>query len=354
VATDRVNDALHGTHVLLVHLRFDPDTTGHGATDPDPPTHDRQPTRSPARSLAGQGRAEPLARPEVLQAIGGLEEAIRRQPGVGGVLGTYSHLTTVAYLWLARREGARSIPDDTYRIHKLIHRFDQARGAGRRREVLDDALERTVVTVFLKDANYRDTARLMEVVRSQVATRLGRFGVHLAFAGDVAVSQAMIPAIVRTQVVSLGLAVLGAFLCLCVIYRGVWLGLVAVAPTACAVLWVFGGSGWLGIPLGVATSMFCAITLGIGVDYAIHLVHRWREAPPGDEAVDHALEAAGPPIVFDTLAIALGFGLLALSQVPANARLGGLVAMALVSACLLTLGGLAAVLRLADRRGALR
>ena len=38
-------------------------------------------------------------------------------------------------------------------------------------------------------------------------------------------------------------------------------------PASLAVLWLFGLMGWLGIPLGVATSMFCAITLGIGVDY---------------------------------------------------------------------------------------
>jgi len=348
VATERVNHAMHGTHLLLVHLRFDPDVP----EEMGPATEGQA---RPARAFSFErSTIEPLARPAALEAIGRLEAAIRRQPGVGGVLGTYSHLTTVSYLWLARREGSRSIPEDSYRIHKLIRRFDQARGVARRREVIDDALERTVITVFLKDANYRDTARLMEAIRFEVAEQLGSEGVHLDFAGDVAVSQAMIPAIVRTQVISLGLAVLGAFLCLCVIYRSLWLGLIAVAPTACAVLWVFGGSGWLGIPLGVATSMFCAITLGIGVDYAIHLVHRWRSAAVDRHAVDQALKEAGPPIVFDTVAIALGFGLLGFSQVPANARLGILVAMALVSACLLTLGGLAAALRLADRRGRLR
>jgi uncharacterized protein len=106
--------------------------------------------------------------------------------------------------------------------------------------------------------------------------------------------------------------------------------------------------GWLGVPLGVATSMFCAVTLGIAVDYGIHFLERYRGAKL-EGAVDPvglALGETGPPILSDTLAIALGFGLLAFSQVPATSRLGLLVAAALVTGSLLALGGLGALLRL--------
>jgi predicted RND superfamily exporter protein len=105
--------------------------------------------------------------------------------------------------------------------------------------------------------------------------------------------------------------------------------------------------GFTGMPLGVATSMFCAIALGIGVDYAIHLMEQVRAARARgeDDPVVAALGACAAPIATDTLAIALGFGLLLVSRVPANARLGALVALSLLSACVLTLGGLGVVLR---------
>lgn len=66
-------------------------------------------------------------------------------------------------------------------------------------------------------------------------------------------------------------------------------------PASLASLWVFGGMGWLGVPLGA-----------------------------------------------DTAAVTFGFGVLVLSQVPANAALGLLVALALVASCGLTLVGLGA------------
>jgi predicted RND superfamily exporter protein len=98
--------------------------------------------------------------------------------------------------------------------------------------------------------------------------------------------------------------------------------------------------------------MFCAITLGIGIDYAVHLVaaHDRARRAGADRPTHAALAASGPAIVSDAAAIGLGFGLLALSRVPANARLGLLVALALGTACAFTLLGLGATLAAPRRR----
>ena len=138
------------------------------------------------------------------------------------------------------------------------------------------------------------------------------------------------------------------------LFRSLRAGVACIAPSAVAVAWTFGTMGWLGIPLGVATSMFCAVTLGIGVDYGIHFFERFQEsARAGDHpARPRASAAAGPSILIDSLAISLGFGLLAFSQVPTNRWLGLLVALALSSACLLTLTSSGALLAALHRRRA--
>ena len=79
--------------------------------------------------------------------------------------------------------------------------------------------------------------------------------------------------------------------------------------------------------------MFAGMTLGIGVDFAIHLLERYRLARSRNmerhAAIADAVEMTGPAVTIDALAVALGFGILVLSQVPANARLGGLVVLSL-------------------------
>jgi predicted RND superfamily exporter protein len=314
VATDEVNEALLGTHQLLVQLAFEGE--------------------------------QPLLDPQRLEAIGAFEEFLRGRAEVGGVLGTHSHLTAVNHMLMARQAGSRAIPPDADGVDLLLGYFDRGRGEHRRRQILDDDRRRTVVTIFLKHANYRDTDTLMRAIREYGGTRLEPLGGRIDFAGDVAVSQAMIPAIVRTQVRSLLLA-----FCVAVAFVGLWTrspggALLAITPACVSVLWVFGFMGWAGLPLGVATSMFCAITLGIGVDYAVHFLDARRRARAAGaaEPVRRALVECGPAIVADTLAVAAGFGLLTLSSVPANAGLGLLVALALTTACVLTVVALASLL----------
>jgi uncharacterized protein len=333
-ATARVNRLFNGTHLLLVHL----DLTGWRGTVGE----------------VYEGEPGPLVVPGIVRAIGEFEAFLGRQPRVGGVLGPHAQLATVSFLRYARDPARMSIPERPDQVAKLIHWFDEVRGEARRREVIDDARRRGVITVFLKDPDYRQVEELMAAVRRYSRQRLQPLGIRTGFAGDIAVSQAMIPAIVRTQAFSLPLALLGAWLVVTLLYRSWKTGLLLSLPAAVAIACMLGTMGWAGIPLGVATSMFCSITLGVGVDYAIHFYEaflRRRREGAGQEAALDAVAEAGPAIVADALAIALGFGILGFSQVPANARLGLLVAGALAVACAFTLAGLGALLSRPRRDG---
>jgi predicted RND superfamily exporter protein len=330
VATDRVNARMNGTHLLLAQLAFD---------------------WPRARMPKVHSRQGPLLDPEALEAIGRFEGFIARQPQVGGTLGPYAQLATISYLWNGREPGTRVIPKDPKRIDRLLLFFDRIRGERRRLETIDADLERVLITIFLKAANYREVARLMSALRGYEREHLAPLGVRLDFAGDVAVSQAMIPAIVSSQIASLLLALAGSFGAVWALYRSFAVAVCASLPPAFAALWIFGTMGWAGVPLGVATSMFSAITLGIGVDYSVHFMERYLGAGPGADRVRHALEVVAPEVVADTLAVSLGFGLLTLSAVPTIARLGALVCVALLASCLLTLIGLGSWLALSARAG---
>jgi uncharacterized protein len=336
LATERADRLFSGTHVLLAVVHFDP----------------------PADQIPAIPAASgPLLAGSAVAAIGRFEAALRARPDVGGVFGLASHLSTTAYLWGGRNEEFREIIDDPAWIYLYVRRIGNVRGEARRRELIDDGFRSSVVTILLKAANFRQTAQLMAAVRELERKELAPAHGRVDFAGDVAVSQAMIPAIVRTQLRSLALAVIANLLIVALTCRSLDAGLACVVPTAVAVAWTFGLMGWLGVGLGVATAMFSAVTLGMGVDYGIHYFERFQaferaSVPRPDLA---ASAAAGPSILIDSLAMSLGFGLLAFSQVPTNRWLGLLVALALSSACLLTLASsgalLAALSRLRARRG---
>lgn len=315
--TAEVNRSLNGTHLLHVHLPF---RSGSGA----------------------------CADPRVLAKLGELESFLRRQPQVGGALGLHSHLTALSHFWSPGWDSAEVLSHPR-EVQRLLNRYELSPGLLRRRQVVDDDFDETVVTVFLRSANYRDTRTLMSRVEGWHREHLASEGAGLGWAGDVAVSQATIPAIVRTQTLSLPIALLGVFLVIAALYGSARLALAALFPVTLSAVWLLGALGWLGVPLGVATSMFFAIALGLGVDsQSIHFLDGWRRlrAIDPDGAVRRTVEEVGPAIALNTVAVAAGFGLLAVSSVPANARLGLLIALALALGGILTLSGLGSLLEL--------
>lgn len=331
-ASERADRLLAGTNTLHLALTFDP-----------PP--DRVPS---IRAASG-----PLLSAEAVAAVGRFENALRERPEVGGVLGLASHLSTTSYLWGGgRHEADRALVDDPHWIYLHIRRLANVRGEARRRELIDDDFRRTVVTVLVEGADYRRTAALIEAVRRAEKELLAPVHARVDLAGDLAVSQAMIPAIVRTQVRSLLLAFAGCALIASLLFRSLWMALLAITPSALGLVCTLGILGWLGIPLGIATSMFCAVTLGIGIDYSIHLLVRFRAAQSAGETEAGlvALTATAPAILVDALAVILGFGLLAASQVPTNRWLGLAVAAALATSGLFTLAGTGGLLLTLDRR----
>jgi predicted RND superfamily exporter protein len=295
----------------------------------------------PALAKIGRARFEIPVRthfqPELIRALGGLGAFIRerRQDAVGGVLGPEDYLATTRFMLRPDHPEARVLPDDASEIKMLWDYYALALGRERMHQVVDTNYWQSLTTVFLKDANFVDTARLMSDIRDYERKNLMPKGIKISFAGDVAVSQSLIRGIVTTQLQSLIWSLLGIFAVTAVL-GGSWRwGFYCLLPSLLAVVIKFAVMGWADIPLGVATSMFAAMTLGIGVNCAIHLLEGFSQARAGGksppDALSQSLRLTGPPAFINTLAVSLGFGVLMLSQVPANARLGLLLVLGLVN-----------------------
>jgi len=233
------------------------------------------------------------------------------------------------------------MPEDPTEIKLLWDYYAIGRGQQRLRQVVDTNYWRSLTTVFLKDANYVDTAKLLSDIRAYEREHLAPKGIRIGFAGDVALSQSLIKSIVTTQLQSLFWSVLGIYLLTAFLGGSLRWGVYCVLPSLFTVVIKFALMGWWGIPLGVATSMFAAMTLGIGVNCAIQLLEAYGQARAGGaalpEALSRTMRLTGPPALINTLAVSLGFGVLMLSQVPANARLGLLVVLGLVNCFIVSL-----------------
>ncbi len=120
------------------------------------------------------------------------------------------------------------------------------------------------------------------------------------------------------------------------------LGFIAVGPIVLVLVWVLGTMALLGIPYNVVTALITALSIGIGVDYTIHVIHRYKEefAHLGDPeaAASRTLATTGSALIGSALTTALGFGVLVFSPLTPFQQFGVVtaitIAYALVAAVL--------------------
>lgn len=138
----------------------------------------------------------------------------------------------------------------------------------------------------------------------------------------------------KNQRNSLIIALITVALVLSLRFRSLQAGLLATAPTAAALVLVYGGMAALGIRLDIGTSMLASLVIGAGVDYAVHLLSAWQarpDEPPAAGAV-RGVARAGAAIWTNALAVSCGFFVLTLGDARPLRNVGGLTAAAMLIA----------------------
>ena len=92
----------------------------------------------------------------------------------------------------------------------------------------------------------------------------------------------------------------------------------------------------VGIPLTIASALVSAIVIGVGVDYGVHVLARWRllHGTAFDQRVSQTIAEVGRPILLNAVAVGCGLGVLALSQFQPIRHLGALSIIAMFTAAL--------------------
>ena len=95
------------------------------------------------------------------------------------------------------------------------------------------------------------------------------------------ISVTVTDAITERQTEAITTTIAAAFIVLAVFFwvtlRQPVLALIAVGPIVLVLISVLGTMALLGIPYTIITSIITALSIGIGVDYTIHMIHRYRE-----------------------------------------------------------------------------
>jgi len=138
----------------------------------------------------------------------------------------------------------------------------------------------------------------------------------------------------RSQILTLGTVFIAILIMLIILFRSIKLAIIGTLPNIFTALFILGCMGVFRIPLDIMTITIAAITIGIGVDYAIHYIHRYKKeyAETGDNylAIHTSQTTVGKALYFTSITITLGFVVLVLSNFVPSIYFGLLTSVAML------------------------
>ncbi len=303
------------------------------------------------------GAANALKDPAFLRRIEAFETYAESIDGVGGTSSLLPMLTSMNQVLHAGDPDYKRLPNDKEVEHGFKYEFDEAGNevetptqkevsgkqvlegyfslfemqgrAGDLSNFMSEDYSSAKVTVFLKSDRKQVMDRIVGDLRAYMDENLR--GETVEMTGMAVLMLAVNDLITVGQGMSIAVSLLLVFGVTSLMFRSPVLGLFNVIPLFVALFFNFGVMGLAGLNLNLMTMGVASMAIGVGVDFAIHFVHRYRAAfaQVGEpvEALRLTMEEAGVAIVMNMIAVAGGFLPLLLASFKGVMAMGLLISL---------------------------
>ncbi len=216
--------------------------------------------------------------------------------------------------------------------------------------LIDGEVDRTVFNLAVPGSEAQsvvtEARRILEPIAADLEAALDDSFVQIT--GSAFVREAALNATNRALQLSLPVALLACLAISTLFLRSLRYGLASVLPIIMVVSWLYGFMFVAGFAINLVTATIAAVSIGIGIDFAIHFIARYREELERhgvrDTAVRIAGEGTGVALVASAISSSVGFAILAFAPMPLFAAYGLLTALMIAMALVATLVVLPSVL----------
>ena len=281
------------------------------------------------------GKENGLLEPSFLQKIVDLQTEIEKDPVVGDTSSIAEFLMVMNKALNEDRPEFYRVPDssDLAAQYLLLYSFS---GAPDDFETfMTSDYRKAHVRINMKTDSTDAVASLLSKLRNKTDVWFPTSeGYKVDWAGTGYTLDALAKMIINGQITSLALSIFAIFLLCLVMFKRLLIAVVAMIPVTLAVTVNYGTMGNIGIPLDLATALTGSMALGIGVDFAIHYLHRYHEESVAnhsyEESVVNTNHSVGHAILFNTIVVVGGFLVLLSANLYPQMKLGALIAATMI------------------------
>lgn len=201
--------------------------------------------------------------------------------------------------------------------------------------LVDFNRKHTLVTARVTTNSSTKIAQIVGSIKESIGQKKDSPFIFVGGLGDLLAK--LVSSVVQGQIISLFLSVVIVALIIMFLFRSFSAGLMSILPLILAIVSLFGLMGYLNIELNMITALSSSIMIGLGVDYTIHFLWRYREQKQDKDtkaAVKSTLTKAGRGIIFNALSVIIGFMVLLISNF-LPVKFFGFLAIVSITGCLL-------------------
>ncbi len=181
-------------------------------------------------------------------------------------------------------------------------------------------------------------AEFLQKVHTYLVDEAGLQPENVRLSGLLVLYNNMLQSLYSSQILTITAVFIAIMIMFIVLFRSLKIAILGILPNMLAAAMVLGGMGLTGIPLDMMTITIAAIAIGIGVDNAVHYLHRFRTEFPKDRnyiaTMYRCHESIGRALYYTSITVIMGFSILALSNFRPSIYFGLLTGAAMLGALL--------------------
>ena len=260
---------------------------------------------------------ESLKDPKVLQGISDLQAFFESQPNVGKTQSIADLIKRMNQAMHGDDPNYYTIPESRELIAQYLFLYTLSGDPQDFDSFVDHDYRRAAVWTYFKDDSTTYADSVATKAQAVVAKSFPP-GVTVSMGGTLPDAVALNEVIVNDKFRNMAQMALVVFVLGTIVFRSLAGGLFVVTPLVAVALANFGVMGWLNTPLDISAMISAALAIGIGADYEIYLLYRFREelARSGDilAATRDSLLTSGKAVLFVAISIIGGYAVLQFSD----------------------------------------
>jgi len=252
-----------------------------------------------------------ITQSEMMKKISDFELKIEEFENVGEVNAVSTIIRTMNRELHNGQAEFEKIPADDFALSQYLLLFSMS---GDLDKMIDFKEENALLTARIETNSTEEIRGVLKKIRTEAKNYgEGNFPLIGGF-GDLL--SELVTAVVRGQIISLFLSIILVTAVVMILFKSFTAGFYAAVPLVTALVSLFSLMGFLNIKLDMITAMLSSIMIGVGIDYTIHFLWRYREERRNLDkkaAVIQTLTTSGRGITFNALSVIVGFSILFVS-----------------------------------------